>query len=564
MTATRSELTPSRLYKNQVKVVIFLIPFPHPTEEETFTATNMADERLPLFALGDGRNGTSASSLDDQLSSYHKRQRERREQEQRARRTRSVFRASLGLLLASVLTLALMALGWVATRRNGASASPARLGSIVKGARHFWGVARVTHNGNKKFERAVGWASVEFDSEMTTDNVFPVGSNSKLFVSVALYQLQEAGKVDLTAPVNDYLDQQDFARFGFPNKTTWCPRLAGDASGNCQCITFVQLLSMASGIGDEENCDNVGAQYCRRSADDLALYRGSIAAHVGDFINDPLVFVPGANYSYSNPNFVLLSYMVEKLSGLKLETYLKERVFAPVGLNNTFYDPFDGQTQLHKGWVEQYAHYYYHDDSGNATAASDDASDSSDDGSMGKNSTDRVTHASTGTCRPYMSSGALSGSGGIHSTAKDMHRWYVDLFHKRGARSKVLSQRSIQQILQRRNPVNPGYAQGVHVKYNATSDAEWPAEISYCGGMKCAITCISMATPSANESSIASAFTNNVYLTFRSHEALAAFQPVGMLSVTGGDDFIVGDGDAVKLSQDLLDGYLQYRATIRP
>jgi CubicO group peptidase (beta-lactamase class C family) len=531
----------------------------------------MADERLPLFARGEhsanSTNGSGDHLVEEQLSSYYKRQRERREQEQRVGRARSVFRASLGLLLASVLTLALLALGWAATRRNGASASPARLGGIVTAAKRFWGVARVSHNGHKKFERAVGWASVEFDAEMATDSVFPIGSNSKLFVAVALYQLQEAGKVDLTAPVNAYLDQRDFASFGFPNQTIWCPRVLGDTSGECQDITFVQLLSMASGIGDQVNCDNVEAQYCRQSADDLALYRGSIAAHVADFINDPLVFVPGTSYSYANPNFVLLAYMVEKLSGLQFEAYLKERIFVPVGLNNTYYDPFDGQTQLHKGWVEHYAHYYYRDDSGNATDASDSASGSSDDqddGSVPSNVTSRIRLASTGTCRPYMSSGAASGAGGVHSTAKDMHVWYIDLFHKRGAKSKVLSQQSIQQILQRRNSVNPGYAQGVHVRYNTTLDAEWPAEISYCGGMKCAITCISMATPSANESSIASAFTNNVHLTFPSHEALAAFQPVGMLSVTGGGDFVADDGDATKLSHDLLDGYIQYRATIRP
>lgn len=503
-------------------------------------------EQLPLVANSRSGSGRGRSALEQQLDAYHKQQRARREDERRERRARSVLRASVGFAAAAVATLALLALGWAATRRNGAEASPARLAGIVDAAPRFWGVARVSHNGHKKFERAQGWASAEFAREMDVDAVFPVGSNSKLFVAVALYQLQEAGRVELTDPVNAHLHADDFARFGFPEQTEWCPRVGGH--GPCQNVTFVQLMSMASGIGDELNCDNVHGRFCRRSPNDLAIYRGSIAAHVGDFINDPLVFAPGTNYSYANPNFVLLAYLVEKLSGQPFETYLHERIFTPVGLNDTFYDPYDGQLSVHKGWVEEYVKYYYHEDL-NATDAT----------TAKANSTIKL--ASTGTCRPYMNSGASSGAGGIHSTAKDMQHWYVDLFHKRGAKSSVLSQKSIRQILQRRNPVYPVYAQGIRVDFNE-SDSEWPSRITYCGGMKCATTCMAMSTASANETSLATAFSNSLYATFSSRSAFDKYHPTEMLgAVLGGEDFVV-DFDSSRLAQDLLEGYLHYRAKV--
>lgn len=109
---------------------------------------------------------------------------------------------------------------------------------------------------------------------------------------------------------------------------------------------------MGSGIGDSVNCDNVEPQYCRQSANDLAVYKGSVGAHVGAFINDPLVFKLGSNYSYANPNFVLLLYMVEKFSGQAFEVYLKEHIFNKIGLPDTLYDPYSGLLNVNRGYVE--------------------------------------------------------------------------------------------------------------------------------------------------------------------------------------------------------------------
>ncbi|KAJ0388958.1 hypothetical protein P43SY_011742 [Pythium insidiosum] len=92
-------------------------------------------------------------------------------------------------------------------------------------------------------------------------------------------------------------------------------------------MTFVQLMYMGSGIADSEFCNTPNAQWCHYTANDLAYFKGSIGKHVGAFINDPLVFKPGTNYSYANANYYLLSYMVEKISGQSFGSYLKQNIF---------------------------------------------------------------------------------------------------------------------------------------------------------------------------------------------------------------------------------------------
>jgi hypothetical protein len=101
---------------------------------------------------------------------------------------------------------------------------------------------KVLQNGQDVIDAALGYANEENQVQMKMDNVFPIGSNTKLFTAVALYQLQEQGKVDLSQPVNKDLTQQDFADFGLPNQSTWCPKL--QESDECQEITYQNLVQV--------------------------------------------------------------------------------------------------------------------------------------------------------------------------------------------------------------------------------------------------------------------------------------------------------------------------------
>ena len=106
------------------------------------------------------------------------------------------------------------------------------------------GVQQVWHeDGRLLFEQKFGYKSRTYNVKMSANNHFRVGSNTKLFTAVSIYQLYERGLLDVHDNVSDYLDQSDFKKFGFPNQTTWCPTVFG-GDGTCQPITFVQLMSM--------------------------------------------------------------------------------------------------------------------------------------------------------------------------------------------------------------------------------------------------------------------------------------------------------------------------------
>ncbi|KAF1327322.1 Penicillin-binding protein 4*, partial [Globisporangium splendens] len=455
------------------------------------------------------------------------------------RRKRRIGRATCSFAAALLVTLVLMLVSWSSTQ----TASPTELESIMDEYRTngFSGVVRVSHNGEGKFSDWMGLANEEFEVPMAKHSIFPIGSNSKIFTAVAMYQLQERGLVNLSAPVNEYLGHADFVAFGFANQTQWCPRVAQAApsSAGCESVTFVNLLTMGSGIDDS-------------AVNDVAYYKGSIAKHVGAFINEPLVFQPGTNYSYTHANYVLLSYMIEKLSGQQLDAYLSKQIFQPIGLKKTYYDPYSGGRYVHKGFVNQYVDFYTQPRAAVTTVAVQQ----------------KKEYLSTGTCSPDANSGALSGAGGIHSTMKDMHRVYKDLFHNRGRESKVLSEVSILSMVQTRNPVRPSYAQGIEVAFDEADVArEWPSTISSCGQMKCVVTCLAMQMPNTGSSVIAGAFTNHIEYIFPTWDAFEQWQPnqLWVASPTGSPsngalthDFDQGDYQIGGLSWALLDAFLRY------
>lgn len=446
--------------------------------------------------------------------------------------------------IAAVCGIAVLLVVVIATSFPRSLAGPpyvAELKSVVRTFQdqNFSAAVCVSVNGESKFADAIGLASEELNVPLQDDSVFPIASNSKLFVSVALYQLQERGLVNLSLAVNDYLDESDFIKFGIANQTRWCPRLLNASSNSpCEIITFVNLLNMGSGIGDSLNCDNVETQYCRQAANDLAVYKGSIGAYVGAFINDPLVFKPGSNYSYSNPNYYLLSYLVEKFSGQALEVYVKEQILDKIGLADTFYDPYSGLLGVSRGYIQQYVDYYVQ--------------------GKGDQNNKPAEYLATGTCSPYSNSGALSGSGGFRSTTADMHKWYNDLFHNHGRSSKVLSAESISNIVHRRNPTSPNYAQGVGVIYtNESVESDWPQMVTYCGGMKCALTCMGMKILSPERSVVASVFTNHIQLYFATRADFEAWRPKEFIfTVTEG--FASQGNGVAQLLNALMSGFLKF------
>ena len=162
----------------------------------------------------------------------------------------------------------------------------------------------VARDGAIVFQKGYGFAQAESRVPVTMDTRFRIGSITKQFTSAAILKLAEEGKLG----VDDHL-----SKF-IPD---W-PR--GDE------VTLRHLLTHTSGI------HNYTAKpgFYEHVTEPI-----SLADLVASFKNDPYDFDPGEKYSYCNSGYVLLGYILEKVTGQSYESYLKKTFFDPLGMKNT-------------------------------------------------------------------------------------------------------------------------------------------------------------------------------------------------------------------------------------
>ena len=155
--------------------------------------------------------------------------------------------------------------------------------------------------------KGYGMADYENAIPNTPRTVFPLGQVTLQFTAAAIMQLQEKGLLDVKAPISDYLPD-------YPNG---------------ESITIHHLLTHTSGI-----------PYFGQFMDQAQIHGSQLPVEevIDLFRDEPLEFVPGEEWSYSNSGYVLLGYLIGKLSGSTYQQYLEENFFQPFGMADTAYD----------------------------------------------------------------------------------------------------------------------------------------------------------------------------------------------------------------------------------
>lgn len=172
-------------------------------------------------------------------------------------------------------------------------------------------VVVVVKDGRPLFERGYGVADVRtgrpIDPETT---LFRPGSVSKLFTWTAVMQQVEAGRIDLDADVNRYLDFRLPPYHGAP-------------------ITMRQLMTHSSGLSDPSK-DLIVKDPRRFKSLETALKTGI----------PERIYPPGTTVAYSNYGAGLAGYIVQRVSGERFESYVARHIFAPSGMtHSTFEQP---------------------------------------------------------------------------------------------------------------------------------------------------------------------------------------------------------------------------------
>ncbi|HZT42713.1 MAG TPA: serine hydrolase domain-containing protein [Chthonomonadaceae bacterium] len=170
----------------------------------------------------------------------------------------------------------------------------------------FSGVALVAKGEKILFNRAYGFQEKGNRIPNRLDTKFNLGSMNKMFTSVAIAQLVQAGKLSYQDTLANVLPE-------YPNKETAAK------------ITLHHLLTHTAGLGDifvPEFFQN--RERYRKPADYFPL-----------FAHQPLLFAPGTGWSYSNAGFVVLGAVIEKVSGQDYFDYIREHVYTPAGMHDT-------------------------------------------------------------------------------------------------------------------------------------------------------------------------------------------------------------------------------------
>jgi len=158
------------------------------------------------------------------------------------------------------------------------------------------------------FTKGYGLADKDAHVPNTPQTRFRIGSLTKQFTAMAILILQEDGKLH----VQDHLCQY----------ITDCP-------ADWQPITLFHLLTHSSGIPDYTNFSDFVATWTQPTTPEQLIAR---------FKNQPLDFPSGSRFQYSNSGYVLLGYIIERVSGESYATFLQQHIFTPLKLNNTGYD----------------------------------------------------------------------------------------------------------------------------------------------------------------------------------------------------------------------------------
>ena len=170
---------------------------------------------------------------------------------------------------------------------------------------------------------AVGYADVAAKKPMRTDNLFWIASMSKPITAAAVMMLVEAGKINLEAPVAEYLPE--FASIAVQAKGEKMPRPPKSP------LRVRHLLSLSGGMKFSSDMEKP------------ALDQGTLAERVKSYAGMPLDFEPGTGYQYSNASINTAARILEVVSGIPFERFLDERLFHPLGMRDTTFWPDEEQ-----------------------------------------------------------------------------------------------------------------------------------------------------------------------------------------------------------------------------
>ncbi len=170
----------------------------------------------------------------------------------------------------------------------------------------FNGAVLVAKNGQIVFEKYNGFSNFVTKDSLNEHTPFHLASISKTFTGMAVLKLWEEGKLSLDDSLQKYFPQLPY--YG---------------------ITIKMLLSHRSGLPNYLYfMDSLWDKHTEMTNEDVL---NALIVH-----HPPIQNFPGKRFQYCNTNFMLLALIVEKITGEKFPDYMKQNIFEPLGMNDTY------------------------------------------------------------------------------------------------------------------------------------------------------------------------------------------------------------------------------------
>jgi len=224
------------------------------------------------------------------------------------------------------------------------------------------------------YKNGHGMANLEHNISISPEMVFRLGSLTKQMTTASIMMLAEEGLLQVDDPITQYFS--NYPTHGYT-------------------ITLRHLMTHTSGIIDFLAIE----EFPEIEKEDIT------AMDVIDFFkNQPMNFAPGEAYSYTNSGYVMLGAIIEQLTGQSYEDFVQERIFTPLGMDNTYHGSFK---KIIPNRVTGYA--------------------------MGPNGYENSS---------YLSMTIPGAAGAIISTVDDLHTWNTALFA-----GDVVSMESLEEMM---------------------------------------------------------------------------------------------------------------------
>jgi CubicO group peptidase (beta-lactamase class C family) len=173
----------------------------------------------------------------------------------------------------------------------------------------FSGTVLVARDGKPILNQGFGQANRELNVPVKPDTAFRLGSITKQFTAASIMQLSEQGKLSIDDPIGKYY---------------------AAAPASWKKVTLKHLLTHRSGIPSYTDLPNFFRTLAQteRSPEQIIEMTRDL----------PLQFEPGSKFSYDNSGYIILGFVIEKVSGEKYADYVRKHILEPLGMKHSGYD----------------------------------------------------------------------------------------------------------------------------------------------------------------------------------------------------------------------------------